>query len=509
MLLLLLPGYLYGLGNLILRATGRRGGFGESIAVSLTLWGVLGWFVFGHFRETVLLLSAVGTLWSLYVLYRRPRFNPAVLYFLLAIALRYAITSPFLYPYRKDFIMHTYTTATVLFHNGYGPTYYPFGVEGFGAFNVGFHYAAAGLSILTGLEPINAVLVAVYIFWGLFFWAMYRWLGSPSVALMAALFFPYPTSYLRWGGFPTLASLTLGLLAFRKAPRRAAIYWLGAFAFHFISVLVPFLTYIILHRRRWRDFVPYLLLLLLLPQYYLILKGSLFMSQNEMLIVDGFVQRGFLKSVLAVSVLLAFAALGYRYRRRCGVPVWGIALSVVMGFVSFILAYLHVPFGPPKSMYMSRMILLLLPPAGFGFMYLWRRFGAPILTLPLLSMVYMAYLHSQVSLNPHDWKVLKRESRRPHWYLTSYWSEGTYLPALGTPAWMSHYLVSQVDEFKEAARRKGFLYVVCDDADPNGPVPYYREVCALGEEHPDVMEMVGRGESIRIYRLRRVVHPRM
>ncbi len=506
----LLPGFLYGIGDLTLSLLRARRGFGESVAVSLTLWGVIGWFSFGHFREMVLLLSSVGTLWLIYVLLKeRHKITTPVLLMLAAALLRYLLTSPFLYPYQKDFIMHAYSTATILHYNGYGPEYYPFGVPGFGAFNIGFHFVAAGLSYLTGLRPIDSVLLAVYTFWGVFFWAMYRWLNDPWVALLSVFTFPYPLSYLRWGGFPTLASLSLGLLAFRERPLRALPYWLGAFAFHFIPVVVPLLVYVVQHRRRVLDLLPYLLLLLLLPQYLLILRSAASMSPTETAIVDTFVLSGFPKSVAVIIVLLLLALLGYRFRPDCRIPLWGVILSVIAGVVAFLLAWYHVPFNAPKSLYMSRMVLLLLPPAGYGMFRLWRRFGFATVVLPLTASSYMAYLHYTVSLNPADWRALKGLHHGDGWFLTSYWSEGSYLPALGVPSWISHYIVSQVDEFREAARREGFRYVVCDRKDPNGPIPYYREVCGRGVDHPDVAEVVARGENVVVYRLRRVVHPDM
>jgi len=175
--------------------------------------------------------------------------------------------------------------------------------------------------------------------------------------------------------------------------------------------------------------------------------------------------------------------------------------------VSFLLAYFHVPFGPLKSMYMARMILLLLPPAAFGVAMLWERARLPILILIFLSLLSVAYLHSKVSLNRTDWQALKKHAKSSVWYLTSYSSEGAYLPALSTPAWVSHYLVSQLDEFRKAAREKGFDYVVCDRDDPNGPIEYYRRVCTEGPNHPDVKGIAGQGETIIIYRLKKTVHP--
>ena len=338
---------------------------------------------------------------------------------------------------------------------------------------------------------------------------MYRWLDNPWVALASVFTFPYPLSYLRWGGFPTLASLALGLVAFRERPRHALPYWLGAFTFHFIPVVIPMFVYVVQHRRKVLEFLPYVLFLLLLPQYYLILRSATSMSPTETAIVDIFVLSGFPKSSAVVIILLLFSLLGYHFRPNCRIPLWGIVLSVIAGVVAFLFAWFHVPFNAPKSLYMSRMILLLLPPAGYGMLRLWRRFGPVTLVLPLTVSSYMAYLHYAVRLNPADWRALRRLPRGDGWFLTSYWSEGSYLPALGSPSWISHYIVSQVDEFREAARERGFRYVVCDRNDPNGPIPYYREVCSRGLNHPDVAETLSRGESVVVYRLRRVIHPRM
>jgi len=514
MLILLFPGFVYGVGNLILRLWRQERSFGESVAVSMVLWSVVGWLSFGHFREVVLVLSAAGTLWTIYTIAtERPGINLAVVLFFVAIFLRYALTFPFLYPYQKDFIMHVYSTATILHYNGYGPEYYPFGVPGFGAFNVGFHFVSSGLSYVLYFHPINAVLVATYIFWGLFFWAIYRWVGNPVIALISVFVFPYPLSYLRWGGFPTLASISLGLMAFRMHPRNALPYWIGAFSFHFIPVIVPFFVYLASHLRRWRAFLPYVALLILVPQYYLIFKWASNMSSYETAIVDSFVISRFPNSSLVVLFLIFFALMGYRIKRDLEVPMWGIVLSVFAGVISFLFAYFHVPINAPKSLYMSRMVLLLLPPASFGILYVWRKIGLPLLVLPLSVSLYMAYLHYTVRLDPDDWKALWEVShkipRRGEWFLTSYWNEGSYLPAFGSPSWMSHYIVSQVDEFREAARRNGFRYVVCDREDEIGPIPYYREVCERGERHEDVEGVVVRGKNLTVYELKRVIHPDM
>jgi len=307
---LLLPGYLFGVGNLLLQFLNQRDGLGESIAASLVLWSVIGWFSFNHFKEVVIVLSLIGTLWTIiYLLLKRPKFTMPVIMFFAAILLRYLPAAPSLYPYRKDFIMHTYATATILFHNGFGAQYYPFGVGGFGAFNIGFHFVSAGISILTGLEPINSVLVAVYIFWGVLFWALYRWTASPTIALITIFLLPYPLTYLRWGGFPTLAALSLGLLAFRNNPKNATIYWLGAFSIHFIPVSIPFLVYVIHRFRHWKDTLPYLTFLLLLPQYYFIFKYSLAMSPREMQVVDAYVVSVFPKAFVIFLLIMAPAGI--------------------------------------------------------------------------------------------------------------------------------------------------------------------------------------------------------
>ena len=503
MLLLLVPGLLYGVGDALLSLLKVRRGFGESIAASLALWAVLGWFSFGHFREVVLLLSGAGTLWLLYVLVRdRPRPTLPFALFLLAILLRWVLTAFTLYPYQKDFIMHTYSTATILHYNGYGPEYYPFGVPGFGAFNLGFHFAAAGLSYLTGIKPIDGVVLTAYVFWGLLFYGIYRWVGNPWMALLATFSLPYPLSYLKWGGFPTLASLSFGLLAFRERPRSALPYWLGAFATHFIPVAVPFLVYLAIYGRRPREFLPYLLLLLLLPQYYLILKWSAHISPDEMAVVDAFVVSNFPKSLVVLLFLLGLALLGYRYRQGCRVPLWGVLLALLAGLLSYAFARLHLPINAPKSLYLSRMVLLFLPPASFGVLYLWRRVRWVALVLPLTVSAYVLYQHLSVGLPPEDWKVVRQVAGRRGWFLTSYGSVGAYLPALGSPSWKSHYIVSQLDEFREAARREGFRYVVCDREDPVGPVPYYREVCDRGEGHPDVLKVLAKGGNLTVYELR-------
>ena len=509
-LFLLLPGFLYGVGDMLLAALRMRRGFGEAVAISLAVWSIVGWFSFGHFRGVVLLLSGIGTLWLLYVIFKnRPKVTlplPVALFFL-AILLRWMMAAFALYPYQKDFIMHTYSTATILHYNGYGPEYYPFGVSGFGAFNLGFHFTAAGLSYLTGLKPIDAVVSTVYIFWGVLFWGIYRWIKNPWISLLSIFTFHYPLNYLNWGGFPTLSALSLGLFAFKEKPSRALPYWLGAFSLHFIPVSVPFLVYLAVHRHRLKEFLPYLSMVLLIPQYYLIFKWASHMSPEETRAVDVFVVSNFPKSSAVVLFLFLLALLGYRYRRLCRAPLWGVILSVFAGVVSFVFAYLHIPINAPKSLYMSRMVLLLLPPAAFGVLYLWKKVRWATLILPIAVSSYVAYRQVSAGLDPEDWKAIHKVLGRKGWFLTSYGSEGAYLPALGSPSWKSHYIISQMDEFREAAWKNGFKYVVCDHDDPAGPTEYYREVCKMGEGHPDVDRVVAKGRNLTVYGLKRVVHP--
>ncbi|NPB03687.1 MAG: hypothetical protein GXO39_04660 [Thermotogae bacterium] len=515
MLIFLIPGYLYGVGDLLGRIFNLKRDFGTSLALSLVFWSVLGWFSFGHFGEIVLALSALGTLWVMYRIfkffvikrYKSPIYvrNIAiypVIFTLLAVILRYALVFPFLYPYRRDFIMHSYTTASILWHNGYGSTYYPFSVEGLGGFNLGFHYVAAGFSIITGISAMDATVLTVFVMWGLLFWAVYVWVKDPWVALIALFSFLYPMSFLRWGGFPTVGAMAFGLLALRKGVREALPHWMGALSIHFIPSLVPFLVFLVERRHKWRKFWPYLLLLLLTPQYLLILKYGGSLSPREMAMVDAFVVLTFKKSLVVFAFLSLLAFLGYRYVGK-STPVWGVLLSLIAGLMSFAFAKMHLPLSAPKSFYLSRMIVLVLPPAAFGVAFLWRRFRYLILPLPLAVSTVVFLLHASASLNRNDWDLLKE---LPHdddrWYLVSYGSVAAYLPALGIPAWKSHYIISQLDEFESIARDRGFGYVVCDTQDPAGPNDYYMELCKSGNEHPDVIGVMGRSQNLTIYRLK-------
>ncbi len=512
--ILLLPGYLYGTGNLLLRLLNRKrgAGFGESIAASLALWSITGWLTPGFYGQTVLLFSFTGTLWLLYSIMvkaeKKSHSAIPVLFFFLAMLLRYIPTIPFTYPYGRDFIMHTYSTATITVHNGFSSQYYPFGIEGFGAFNIGFHFISAGLSFLSGMTPMDSTVATVYIFWGLLFWALYRWTGNPAVSLLTILLLPYPMTYLRWGGFPTVAAISMGLLAYRKPMRESALYWTGAFSIHFIPTMIPFLVYLVQHRKEWKRPLYFTPMLLLLPQYFLILRYSLTMSPSEMKTLDSFVISTFPKSAVIVALILLLSIEGYRYRKNCSIPVWGIVLSIAAGLISYLAARFHIPINFPKSMYLSRMILLMLPPAAMGIHYLMNRFRFLIPGLVPLSLLFMVAIHSKVALNPGDMEVLKAHKGKEGWFLTLYESEGAYLPALGVPAWASHYIISQLDEFKNAAFRAGFTHVVCDSDIKTSSIDYYNEVCGAGLTHPDVESIEGKGRTITIYRLKKRVHLR-
>ncbi len=508
LLSILLLGYLYGIGNLIAKLLKVKDDFGNSLALSLAFWSIVGWFSLGFFSEVVVFFSLLGTSWILYQLFRDFKgwfgrtFTIVFLFTVIAMLLRYLMVLPFLYPFRKDFIMHSYTTESIVQHNGYGSTYYPFDVPGLGSFNIGFHYISAGISILSGMHSMDAVVFCAFLMWGLFYYALYRYVGDHLTTLIAVFTLPYPLSFMRWGGFPTLGAIAFSLLAFRNTPKKALPFWIGAFSIHFIPSLIPFMVFILEHRRKWKEFIYYLAMIVLLPQYFLIFKYALEMSPYEMLAVDTFVVDTFKKSLVVFMVLAFFAFVGYRYGGRRTTPIWGVVLSFFAGIVSFIFAYLHLPMNAPKSLYLARMIVLILPPAAVGVHVLYRKFGFFFLPVPLMVSSLVFYLHAKVSLDREDWKLLESLPKSKEWYLVSYNSIATYLPALGIPAWRSHYSLTQQDDFKRAFLKNGAKYVVCDTNDPEGPSKYYREICSMGTEHEDVKMEVARSKHLRIYELR-------
>ncbi len=496
---LLIPGYLYGVGRLLR----RNATFGEAVALSLFLWSVIGWFSFGKFGEIVILLSATGTAVFVYDLVRNRHrlFNRAVLLFFAAILLRYLLTGLKPYAYGSDFIMHAYSTLTVLHHNGYGSTYYPFGLEGFGAFNIGFHFIAAGLSILGDIPARDSTVITAFVFWGVYFWAIYEWLGDERGAFIAVFSVIYPLTFFLWGGFPTLASISFSLLAFRRKPLDALPFWIGAFSTHFIPAVPAFLTYLILKAREWKELPYYVSFLVLLPQYMSILRYGVSLSPMEEEILNAYVLTIFPKALVILAFMSLLALLGYYGFKgvRSRVPVWGIALGVCLGFLSVALAYLDVPVNALKSMYLARMIVLLLPPAAFGVLFLWRRSRLTLLLPTALSLTVLA-THIKRSFNGECWKVIAEYGNRREWFLTS-GGLGNYLPIFGTPSWKTHVIITQIEEFRDFALAQTFEYAVCYRG---GGTDYLKEVCEKGERHPDVIGTVAECPHMKIYRLKGV-----
>lgn len=472
---ILIPAYFYGLGYLPLRILLKKGDFTSSVFLSLSIWSVIGWFSFGYLKYLTWILTLIG-LFGLILGFKdliSDREN--VFGFLLTIFLRIIILIPLTFPYGNDTIMHAYTTSTILKHGGFFPNFEPFGFGGMGSFNLGFHFISATLSYITGLNPINSVILASYIFWGTYFLAINTFIKDWKNSLVITFITLGPSTSMAWGGFPTLASLSFSIYAFSLVGPISLPFWMASFSTHFIPASVAFLSYIV---SRLRDINKGFLLglgimgLILLPQYIILITQNASLEPYENTVLNTFVKNTFFKPLIYNMFYLLLAFLGYKKfdGLRDKVSPWVIPLPILFGSLSFLWAVFDLKPHYIKSLYMGRLFVPSIIPAFFGLKWIIRRFKILYIPLLLLGFALIYRAHARYSKNPHIWYYITNFKPDTLWAYVKYGTEESFLPAFGTPAYFSHYIITHLYDVKEFALNKKFGYIFLRDEDKNEKV---------------------------------------
>jgi len=500
--LFLIPGYIYGIGYLISRFLLNKRDFVFAVFTSLTLWCIIGWYSFGYLKEMVYILSLAGTIGLVIGFKDLIKQMWVVVAFIGAILLRYMIIFPLHYPYGNDSIMHSYATYTIVSHGGFSKIIEPFGIEGFGNFNLGFHFVAAGLHYLSGFKIIGSVIFTNYIFWGAYFLALYHWLKDLRWAFMIAFITVRPSNFMAWGGFPTLASMSFSIFAFGLDPIISIPFWMGALSTHFITSIPALSAYILVHRKSVLRFRFILLFLgftaLLIPQYYHLIMNNFALQPYENRILSQFVLSTFPESALFAFIYLIMAFIGYDSSLRKRVPPYAILLPISLGIVSYLFALLDLKSHHVKGFYMARLYVPLIIPAIFGFVKIFKKFRFSDIGAFILGCALTFYSHKKYDKDPRIWKYVENccKDLEGKWAYTRYGTEESFLPAFGIPAYMSHYLITQLEEMREFAKDKEFAVIFLRKNDKN---PKVREIVEkygiLIKEFP----------SVEVYKLKRSV----
>ena len=470
-LFLIFP-YLYGFGYVLGRLIFRRGDFAFSLFLSLAVWSVLGWFSFGFLKPISWILTLVGVFgvfWGFRDLMGELKI---ILGFLAAIILRFLIMLPLNFPYGSDTIMHVYTTSTIIRHGGFYHLFEPFGVEGMGSFNLGFHYISASISYVTGLDPVSSVILTAHIFWGAFFLAVNTFVNSPILSFVISFASLGISRFMAWGGFPTLSSYSFSIFAFSFNGYLSLPFWLGAFSTHFITSSTAFLAYVIANRKNMDGkFLLGLVIiaLILFQQYISIILGGSDIQPYENFALNRFVVDTFKDSARISAIYLIFAFLGYKKFPEIGnkLPVISILLPLIFGILSYIWALFDLKPHQVKSLYLIRVLVPLVIPSFMGLKWLLKRVKILAIPLLLVGVISIYRGHKKYSKDPQIWEFVKTFKGDGSWVLVRYGREEAFLPMFGVPAYASHYIITHLHEFREKAKKEYFGYVFLREDEKN------------------------------------------
>ncbi len=470
-----IPAYIFGIGYLLSKFLLKRGDFTSSVFLSLSIWSVIGWFSSGYLEYITWILTLIGFLGLFIGIKDLISDGESVLGFLVAILLRFLVVLPLTFPYGNDTIMHTYTTYTIVKHGGFFPNFEPFGFGGNGSFNLGFHFISATLSYITDLNALNSVILAGYVFWGAYFLAINTFLKDWKTSMVITFITLGPSTFMAWGGFPTLASVSFSIYAFSLSGTISLPFWMASFSTHFIPSSVAFLAYIISRRRDINKAFLFGLLivaLILLPQYITILRQNSSLEPYENAVLNTFVKSSFVKPLIFNVVYLLLAFIGYKKFDwlREKIPPWVIFLPIVFGVLSYLLAVFDLRPHHIKSFYMGRLFVPLIIPALFGLKWIIQRFKVLYIPVFLVGLALVYNAHKNYKKDPDIWSYVSTFKPDTLWTYVKYGTEESFLPAFGVPAYYSHYIITQLYDVKEFAIKKRFGYVFLRDKERNKKV---------------------------------------
>lgn len=467
-----IPAYLFGLGYLVSKFLLKRGDFTSSVFLSLSIWSVIGWFSFGYLEYITWILTLIGFLGLFIGIKDLIQDKENLLGFLSAIFLRFLAVLPLTFPYGNDTIMHTYTTYTIVKHGGFFPNFEPFGFGGMGSFNLGFHFISATLSYITGLSALNSVILAGYIFWGTYFLAINTFIKDWKISLVIAFITLGPSTFMAWGGFPTLASVSFSIYAFSLSGTLSLPFWMAAFSTHFIPASVAFLSYLISRRKDInRTFLFGLLIFaaILSPQYFAILGQNSSLEPYENNTLNIFVKDTFIKPLIFNFVYLLLAFIGYKKfdGLKEKLPPWVILLPIVFGVLSYLWAIFDLRPHHIKSFYMVRMFVPIIIPAFFGLKWVIQRFKVLYIPIFLVGLAFVYKAHARYKKDPNIWSYVSTFKADTLWAYVMYGTEESFLPAFGTPAYYSHYIITHLHDVRVFASKRKFGYVFLRDKERN------------------------------------------
>ncbi len=496
MAILLLPGFLIGIGGLLLKIFKVPPKFSTSFATSLLFWSVIGWLPIHHMDILVFFFSIIGLYGVIFIKYDKEK--NIIFLGILALILRYIITLPFTLSFGNDTIMHSYTVLSLYHAKGYTPVFYPFHVNGLGAFNIGFHFVATSLMFLLRISALKATIVTGFIFFMLFYLSINEWLENPFISLLVVFTLVRPSNFPAWGGFPTLASIAYIVFAFKYPLPLSMLFWTGAFSTHFIPAVAAFVPYVIINLKDKKLYTSSALMFSTLSlQYYKILTSNLVTDRFESLYIDNYIIRNTWKSLFVVVLLGLLAIIPYikKMKVKEKIPLWAAAFPVILGLISSAFGIMHIPFNPVKSFYLGRVIVPLIIPASFGLFFLFKKYRFTGVVLPFLGLTLITLSHKKHSRDRATWDMIKSfvntKYEDNYYSLVRYNSVASYLPALGKPAWHSHYLITLISEFTDKARKSRFLYVFVKEGDT-----LFKKVVIKYQGKP-----VDNTNSMQIYRL--------
>ena len=260
--------------------------------------------------------------------------------------------------------------------------------------------------------------------------------------------------------------------AFYYETPKNIFFWLGAFSTHFIPAGAAFISYLPLILKQYKKYpVLFLSFFILLPQYYLIIKFDSQLTLSESYAVDNYIIHTFPKSLLYIFFFGITAFIGfkkYRGRLKYISPIMAL-IPVVLGVVSFANAIYHTSFNPLKSFYLSRMIMPIIIPSSLGILVLFKRYTIFRTILPLAGLLIVLHGHQRTSKDKREWQFIRKNVKNinsTYWTFVRYNYPETYIPAMGKPAWNSHYIITLASEFKNAAKESPFKYAFVRNTDP-------------------------------------------
>ncbi len=462
-LLLIFP-QIYGFGYILGRFIFHRVDVTFSVFLSLAVLSVLGWFSFGflnYISWVITFLGIFGTLLGFRDLIKEWRI---LLGYFAVIILRLFIISSLTFPYGNDAIMHIYTTSTIIKHGGFYNAFEPFGVEGMGSFNLGFHYISASLSYITGLDPSTSVILTAYIFWGTLFLSINTFVNSPTLSFLITLSSLGISTFMAWGGFPTLASYSFSIFAFSLNGYLSLPFWMGALSTHFITSSAALLAYTIANRNNLdkRFFVGLgIIALILFQQYYHIILGGSDIQPYENFTLNRFVLDTSKKDIVYFTIYTILAFVGYKKFPEMAkkVPKISAFFPILFAILAFLWALFDLKPYQLKSFYIIRVLVPLVIPAFMGMKWILENFR--ILGIPaiLIGSITISNSHNRYSKDPKIWEFIRNFKGDGSWVFVRYGREEAFLPIFGVPAYSSHYIITLLHEFRERAKREYFGYM--------------------------------------------------